>query len=597
LTLGESREAISNIVDYYSYLVTFPSRLVMVASIIVVSGVVGAVAFGLSYGTAGLSQGLIYGLLGLAAPVIVSDALIDVFYGDDPLLTPRRVTIISFVWCLVGGLILVIVGVISGLTGRPDLLLRGVLLAVYSSAALRMIVFSVFSTRDVFRTTLAVAAQPVLIAVATQLLLPGVWQAPLSVMAIVLALMLLGPAILLIQVSRMSFEDGAIRIIPLFRAFIYAWAEQHNEPLEEQLVEISESARLEVDELVFTDPFGTCLGRVVAPYIHPGPFRNVGSSGLSLILTDGLDGCETIVAHGVSSHERDMAQSTDMKRVLSALEAAEMPKTQVSCSPMTRTEVSGAKASCQIFGETALFTLTLSPKSHDDIPSAAKDRVRSAAAVHGLNAIVIDAHNCLDHEDLLDEKDVENLIAAAEEALEKAVKLPREPFKVGISRVRPAEWRLNEGMGPCGIATVVIETTVGKNAYIVFDTNNMIQGFREKLLGHVASLGYIDAEALTSDTHLVNAIGATDRGYHPAGEAMEQSSVLRYVEELLGAAKPRPAEVSFTRVAVDDVPIIGADGIELLMIVVKTSFRVFVRTAAAALPLTFLAAMATALLA
>ncbi len=597
MTLGESREAISNIVDYYSYLVTFPSRLVMVASVIVVSSVVGAVAFGLSYGTAGLSRGLIYGLLGLAVPVIASDALMDVFYGDDPLLTPRRVNIISFVWCLVGSLMLAVVGVISSLTGSPDLILRGVLLAVYSSAAIRMIIFSVFSTRDAFRTALAVAAQPALIAVATLLLLPGVWQTPLSVMAIVLALMLLGPAILLIQISRMSFEDGAIRIIPLFRAFIYAWAEQHNEPLEEQLVEISESARLEVDELVFTDPFGTCLGRVVAPYIHPGPFRNVGSSGLSLVLTEGLGGCETIVAHGVSSHEMDMARSEDVKRVLSALEAAGVAKTHASCGSMTRAEVSGAKASCQIFGETALFTLTLSPKSHDDIPSAAKDRVRSAAAGHGLNAIVIDAHNCLDHEDLLDENDVENLVAAAGEALEKAVKLPKGPFKMGLSRVRPPEWGLNEGMGPCGIAAVVVETTAGKNVYIVFDTNNMIQGFRERLLGHVASLGYVEAEALTSDTHLVNAIGATDRGYHPAGEAMDQVSVLRYVEELLSAAKPKPAEAFFTRVAVDDVPIIGADGIELFRIVVKTSFRVFVRTAAAALPLTFLAAAATALLA
>jgi len=102
---------------------------------------------------------------------------------------------------------------------------------------------------------------------------------------------------------------------------------------------------------------------------------------------------------------------------------------------------------------------------------------------------------------------------------------------------------------------------------------------------------------MTSDTHLVNAIGATDRGYHPAGEAMEHGRTLRYVEEALSAAKPRPAEASFTRIAVDDVPIIGVKGIEMLRGVVKTSFRVFIRTAITALPLTFLAAAITALLA
>lgn len=570
----------------------------MVASVLVTAGVVGAVSFGLSYGFTGISRGLIYGLLGLAAPVIVSDLITESFYRDDPLLTPRRVNIISFVWCLAGGLLLAIVGVLSGFTGRPDLLLRGILLTICSSAGLRVIIFLVFSTRGAARTAFAIAVQPILVAAAAHLLLPGVWQAPIWVMITVLALVLLGPAMLLVQISRRSFSDGVIRIIPLFRAFVYAWAEQHNGPLEDQLAEISEAARLEVDELVFTDPFGVCLGGVVAPYIHPGPFRNVGSSGLSLVLTEGLGGaCETIVVHGVSSHERDMARSGDMKKIVSALKAAETAQPSASCSPMTRAEVSGAKASCQIFGETALLTLTLSPKSHDDISDTVKDRVREAAAARGLGAVIVDAHNCLDHDDLLDEKDIENLVAAAVEALEKAISLPREPFKVGVSRVRPSEWGLNEGMGPCGIAAVVVETSAGRNAYIVFDTNNMIQGFREELLAHVASLGYVEAETMTSDTHLVNAIGATDRGYHPAGEAMEHGRTLRYVEEALSAAKPRPAEASFTRIAVDDVPIIGVKGIEMLRGVVKTSFRVFIRTAITALPLTFLAAAITALLA
>lgn len=417
------------------------------------------------------------------------------------------------------------------------------------------------------------------------------------VLVAVLGLILLGPAILLLQISRWSFGEGAIKIIPLFRAFVYAWAEQHNGPLEEQLAEISESARLEVDELAFTDPFGVHLGGLVAPYIHPGPFRNVGSSGLSLALTDGLNAGETVVLHGVSSHERDAVRSGDMNRIVSALKDAETGKPNASCTPMARAEVQGAKASCQIFGETALFTLTLSPKSHDDIPDTVKDRVREAASARGLGAVVVDAHNCLNHEDLLNEKDVENLVTAAGEALENAVSLPKGPFKVGISRVHPSEWGLNEGMGPCGIAAVVVETDAGKSAYIVFDTNNMIQGFREELLGHVASLGYINAEAMTSDTHLVNAIGATDRGYHPAGEAMEHAKVLSYIDELLATAKPRHAEASFKRVAVDDVPIIGHKGIELLRGVVKTSFRIFIRTAVTALPLTFLAAAATALLA
>jgi predicted neutral ceramidase superfamily lipid hydrolase len=101
---------------------------------------------------------------------------------------------------------------------------------------------------------------------------------------------------------------------------------------------------------------------------------------------------------------------------------------------------------------------------------------------------------------------------------------------------------------------------------------------------------------MSSDTHIVNAIGATDRGYHPAGEVMEHSRVLKYVEEVLRGTELSPAEVEFSRTAVEDVPIIGIKGIEILRDIVKTSFRVFIRTAATALPLSFIAAAAAALL-
>ena len=559
--------------------------------------VAGAASFSLASSYPKLVNGLIFGLLGLAAPIIVSDLITETFYRDDPLLTPRRINIVSFVLCLAAGVLLIAVGALSGFTGKPDLLLRAILLTVYSSAGLRLLIFSVFSTRGAAKTALAISVQPLLMAIATYYLAPGVWHIPPTSLLTVLILVLLGPTIILVRISRWNFSDETLRIIPLFRAFVYAWAEQHSEPFEEQLAMVSEPARLETDELVFSDSAGHCIGRVVAPYIHPGPFRNVGSSGLSLVLSVGLGGgCETLVAHGVSSHERDMVRSADMQKILSSLRNATMSAPSNLCSIMTRGEASGAKASCQIFGDTAMFTLTLSPKSHDDIPDTVKDRVRETASKLGLNAVVLDAHNCIDDDDLLDEKDADDLIVAAQEALRKAAEPQRGSFMTGFSRVKPEEWGLDEGMGPCGIGAIVVQTQELKYTYLIFDANNIIQGLREKLLEHVTSLGYADAEILSSDTHLVNAIGATDRGYHPAGEVMEIGKVYHYIEEALKEVKLTPAQTSFARTAVDDVRIIGMKGIELLRSVVKTSFVLFIRTAATALPLTFIAATAAAFL-
>ncbi len=57
-----------------------------------------------------------------------------------------------------------------------------------------------------------------------------------------------------------------------------------------------------------------------------------------------------------------------------------------------------------------------------------------------------------------------------------------------------------------------------------------------------------------------------------------------------------PAEVSHDRIALDEVSIIGLKGIGVLRDLVKKSFRVFIRTAVTALPLSFVAAVAAALL-
>ena len=535
---------------------------------------------------------MIFGVIAIAIPVIASDLFIDTLYRGDPLLNSRRVSIVSFVWCLAGGILLTVLGIVSGFSGRPDVLLRGVMLTVYSSVGIRVLIFSVFSTRGIIRTGISIGLQPLLMMGETYLLLPQVWQVPPTILLTVLALILIGPAILLIRLNRWSF--GPIRIIPLFRGFVYAWAEQHNEPLEDQLATISESVRLEVDELSFSSS-GVCLGNFVAPYIHPGPFRNVGSSCLSTAITDGVS-CETLVVHGISSHERDMVRSRDMERIVSALnESVDLVKSDV-CTPMVRAEVSGAKASCQIFGSVALLTLTLAPKSHDDIPDVVKDQIRDAASKQGLTAIIVDAHNCLDSEDFLSEADEKNLVAAADGAMSQAQRSSTSPFKVGFSRVRPSEWGPDEGMGPCGIGALVVETPAGRNAYVIFDSNNIIQGFREEVLGHVSSLGFVEAEVMSSDTHIVNAIGATNRGYHPAGEAMEHGRVLQYIEDALNGSVLTVAEVSYARIVVDNVPIIGVKGIGVLRDVVKSSFRVFIRTAAIALPLSFMAAAAAAIL-
>ena len=85
-------------------------------------------------------------------------------------------------------------------------------------------------------------------------------------------------------------------------------------------------------------------------------------------------------------------------------------------------------------------------------------------------------------------------------------------------------------MGPGGITAIVVQVENQKTAYIVIDGNNMIPGLREKILDALATLGFDASEVFTTDTHAVTASITGRRGYHPVGEVMDQTVLIRYIE-------------------------------------------------------------------
>jgi predicted neutral ceramidase superfamily lipid hydrolase len=102
-------------------------------------------------------------------------------------------------------------------------------------------------------------------------------------------------------------------------------------------------------------------------------------------------------------------------------------------------------------------------------------------------------------------------------------------------------------MGLGGI--VVFWMKVGKEsfAYIVFDSNNMASGLRERLLAVLKEKGAADAEVLTSDTHMVNGIVSAKLGYYPIGAATDPEVIVDCVRKAADEAKRNvePVDVSF----------------------------------------------------
>jgi putative membrane protein len=174
------------------------------------------------------------------------------------------------------------------------------------------------------------------------------------------------------------------------------------------------------------------------------------------------------------------------------------------------------------------------------------------------------------------QKDMGSLEIVATRCLEKASSLQHLPFDVGAATVTPKEFTLADGMGPGGITAVVVKVGGQKTAYVVIDGNNMVSGLREHILGALRSVGFDDAEVFTTDTHAVNAVILSDRGYHPVGEAMDNEKLIGYIKEATLAALvklERVGNVCCCKVTVPNTKVIGAKQLETLCLLTDEAIQ------------------------
>ena len=272
---------------------------------------------------------------------------------------------------------------------------------------------------------------------------------------------------------------------------------------------------------------------IIVPQVHPGPFKNIGSSLLPSLMKKGYEhafGGDACVPLGILGHELDLASQAQNNKIINqTVDSAKFKAQDTLASPLVRVKEGTATASCQIFGDTAFLSFSLAPNTTEDLPQELGRIVTEKAKTLGLkNALVVNTHNCLtavfDTAEHLDE-----LIAAASKCLQKAVALPTKPFRVGSATLFPTEFNLKAGMGAGGITSIVVEVENQKTAYIIIDGNNMIPGLRETILDILAGLGFDSSEVFTTDTHSVTASITGRRGYHPVGEVMDHKLLLNYI--------------------------------------------------------------------
>ena len=176
--------------------------------------------------------------------------------------------------------------------------------------------------------------------------------------------------LLLSSIDSLGKKTYSLSALPLFRAFLLNWVTDQREPLEKHLETMGEDADIKVTLLKFDA--AKPKAAIIVPQVHPGPFKNIGSSLLPSLLKREVEkelGGDTCVPLGVLGHELDLASQAQNYKIIAQVIAFAKFKAQAAfASPLVRVSEGAATTSCQIFGDTAFLSFTLAPKTTEDLP-------------------------------------------------------------------------------------------------------------------------------------------------------------------------------------------------------------------------------------
>jgi putative membrane protein len=345
--------------------------------------------------------------------------------------------------------------------------------------------------------------------------------------------------------------------------------------------------------------------RFVLPMIHPGPMGEIGGGNFPERLARRTEGL-AFPPHATAGHDFNLVTEREVDTVLDAAAAAlDDIEYAREGTRSVRTTAGEAKVLGQSFGDDAVLVNTYAPGHADDVEYAVGLSAAAEARTAGLDDVMlVDAHNCnygLEATEIGQISpgsqrsfDMISAAGAAGEALEAA---PRGSVRLGVAW-DPTDWVPADGIGPLGIRVAVLEVAGQTTAYVLVDGNNMAPGLRDRIVdtltagggrveiespvradgagpgsgpggGGTAAAGptgpdapAVDAvEVMTTDTHIVNTVQATNR----VGSAVDHDEVVsivrRLTTEALADREPVEAGMATERA---EVTVFGNDRTETL---------------------------------
>ncbi len=568
-------------IRHYSSMFFLPSFKKAVASVAVLCiGGVSISTFALFFSVDRLFSSLFLGV-SVFVSVIFSDYVISkVFLSKDAIYILRRTVALSL-FCWILWMFFIIIGIAFGTFFGLMWWVKICLLGFAAVTTFRAVVFIATSSVGFLRRLMSSLFSPLLCMAPFMVFWASIDnEIPRQFLPFLIISTIAGCSfafLFVFLVDRLGRSTYGVPSMPLFRAFMLNWVAALNAPFEALLEKLGENENIEITLLKF-DSYKP-KAAIIVPLVHPGPFKNIGSSLLPSLLKRDFEkefGCDTCVPLGILGHELDLASQVQNQKIITeVIESAKFPASAYKASPFVKVTEGFVTASCQVFGNAFLLSFTLAPKTTEDLPQELGRIVNEEAEKLGLKcSVVVNAHNSIN--DIVDvEASIDTLRDVASKCLKKAVSMPSYTFEVGASTIFPTEFSLKDGMGSGGITAVVVNVAEQKTAYVVIDGNNMVSGLREEILSALKSAGFHECEVFTTDTHAVSAVVLGRRGYHPVGEVMNHEILIRRITEVANeaASNLESCKAGCLRLVVPRVRVIGEERLASLSMLVDKALR------------------------
>ena len=314
--------------------------------------------------------------------------------------------------------------------------------------------------------------------------------------------------------------------------------------LEEVFDEIGEDAQTLVWMARFSGKNETLF---VVPYIHFGPFGNLGGSEFTHTISDALSqgGKRNVfVFHGTATHDFNPVTSEEAIKVISACNRA-LSRLRTAPARLSHDvcRMGSVRASAMRINDSAFLSYTRAPQTTEDINFGLGLALMEKAKKYVKDACVVDEHNA----ETGDISSVEVGSPIGFEMLDATEKLLSSPYKQSPFLFGSASTKLPVAtLGSNGLKLALFAQGKRLTALLLADSNSVTPDFRESLISLMSGLGKehgysCNPEVMSTDTHQINTVQGV---LHPLG-ADDKGAVSGAVRKLFSEALARLEPVKF----------------------------------------------------